>query len=622
LNLLHPGFILPVLISTSLGIFAACKERADQTKLASSSGPVNTRAHDQSSWSEFMVSAKSESLDISNRTIDGFEIFNRGPLAPSGFERVPLVLFRIFPELAKAVDGKWTFGEPDNELKDLGFFYDTRPGAENWPVPLGFTWTAPKDDGVSYMIRTCASCHVSRVDVNGKTVLLEGAGNNQMDFHGFADIWVQFVDRAFNQKNKESTKKKILEIVSSKPVDWFFKGQATFDNVGNRIVFDREKAAQQVELFKVNFDSIIEEIIAVNNDRVKVEANIGERFASAGHNAQSHKWGPLGIADSNSNGIHTMVYYHNKVNPSNQLPISTLFEGATKVRIPSVWGQNKRKAAQWTANVTKTFFRNTVAGMGFASNSAKDLNGLYLEVITQYIGALAPPKFISAIDQTKASRGKVVYEKAKCASCHVADHADLPGMPPVMHIGTSKNRMFSSTPGLGEVVVPQLWAVCSGNKSNATLEVTINGKSTKPCSVDPRTLMLPRDVDNTGYPSTPLDGIWARAPYLHNGSVPTLYHLMAKKNNTSLRPTRFRTGSQNYDQRLMGWEWQEKTTRDYKQIYDTKLDGFSNKGHEGTDVNGMWEHPDTKETFKLSWNVDDKEEAQALDDLLEYMKTF
>ncbi len=618
----HLGFFITLLTGTSLALVVACKPRNEGAKLAGDDSGNAGNVQSDASWSSFNVSAKSDSLNISNRTIDGYEIFNRGPLAPAGFERIPLVLFRIFPELAKAVDGKATFGEPDAPLKDLGFFYDTRPGGKDWPVPLGFTWTAPAtDNDVSYMIRTCASCHVSRVNVNGKIELLEGAGNSQMDFHGFADVWVQFVDRAFSPNKKDETKKKILEIISSKPVDWFFKGQTTFDPEGNRVVFDTAMAENQLKLFKKNFDSIIDTMIAINDDRVKVEANIGERFSTAGTKAQSHKWGPLGIADSNSNGIHTMVYYHNKARPDKELPISTLFKGATKVRIPSVWGQNKRKAAQWTANVPRTFFRNAVAGMGFASNSAKDLNGLYLEVITKYIGELQPPKFIGSIDQAKVARGKMVFENAKCASCHVADHADLPGMPPVMRIGTSTNRMFSSTPGLGEVVVPQLWAVCSGNKSNATLEVTINGKVSKPCDADPRALMLPRTAETTGYPSTPLDGIWVRSPYLHNGSVPTLFHLMAKKQNASLRPARFRTGSPNYDQKLMGWEWSEKTTKNPKAIYDTSLDGFSNAGHEGTDADGMWENPATKEKFKLSWNVDDKAEAEALNDLLEYMKT-
>ena len=33
-------------------------------------------------------------------------------------------------------------------------------------------------------------------------------------------------------------------------------------------------------------------------------------------------------------------------------------------------------------------------------------------------------------------------------------------------------------------------------------------------------------LDPQGYLAPPLDGIWATAPYLHNGSVPTLWHLL------------------------------------------------------------------------------------------------
>ena len=89
----------------------------------------------------------------------------------------------------------------------------------------------------------------------------------------------------------------------------------------------------------------------------------------------------------------------------------------------------------------------------------------------------------------------------------------------------------------------------------------------------------------------------------------------AVKNNT--------TQNSNYsgDYRTMEQEWSEKTTKNPKAIYDTSLDGFSNAGHEGTDADGMWENPTTKERFKLSWNIEDKAEAAALSDLLEYMKT-
>ena len=62
-----------------------------------------------------------------------------------------------------------------------------------------------------------------------------------------------------------------------------------------------------------------------------------------------------------------------------------------------------------------------------------------------------------------------------------------------------------------------------------------------------------------GYQAPPLDGIWATAPYLHNGSVPTLYHLL----KSSDRPARFRrppsTDFEHYDQVKVGWKFEPVT---------------------------------------------------------------
>ncbi len=45
----------------------------------------------------------------------------------------------------------------------------------------------------------------------------------------------------------------------------------------------------------------------------------------------------------------------------------------------------------------------------------------------------------------------------------------------------------------------------------------------------------PVNTERVGYQAPPLDGIWATAPYLHNGSVPTLHALLL----SSTRPARF-----------------------------------------------------------------------------------
>ena len=52
--------------------------------------------------------------------------------------------------------------------------------------------------------------------------------------------------------------------------------------------------------------------------------------------------------------------------------------------------------------------------------------------------------------------------------------------------------------------------------------------------------MKENKYDGLVYKERPLNGIWATAPYLHNGSVPTLWALLQIP---ELRPVQFRVGS-------------------------------------------------------------------------------
>ncbi len=65
----------------------------------------------------------------------------------------------------------------------------------------------------------------------------------------------------------------------------------------------------------------------------------------------------------------------------------------------------------------------------------------------------------------------------------------------------------------------------------------------------------PDDTERAGYQAPPLDGIWATAPYLHNGSVPTLHALL----ESSSRPRRFTrppsTDFEHYDTAHVGWKF-------------------------------------------------------------------
>lgn len=84
------------------------------------------------------------------------------------------------------------------------------------------------------------------------------------------------------------------------------------------------------------------------------------------------------------------------------------------------------------------------------------------------------------------------------------------------------------------------------------------------------------------YKARPLNGIWATAPFLHNGSVPNIYALLSPSSERK-RPDKFYLGSLNYDIIKMGYMTIEK---DGYFEFDTSIKGNSNKGHEFSDIKG------------------------------------
>jgi hypothetical protein len=75
------------------------------------------------------------------------------------------------------------------------------------------------------------------------------------------------------------------------------------------------------------------------------------------------------------------------------------------------------------------------------------------------------------------------------------------------------------------------------------------------------------------YKSRPLNGIWATAPYLHNGSVPNLYELLLPADQ---RTKTFSAGSAELDTKAVG-----QRTDVGPSTFDTSLPGNLNSGHDG-----------------------------------------
>lgn len=178
----------------------------------------------------------------------------------------------------------------------------------------------------------------------------------------------------------------------------------------------------------------------------------------------------------------------------------------------------------------------------------------YFPDVRAFILSLEPPKFPGPIDATLAARGRAVYDDA-CAKCHGVGASYRSRVIPLADIGTDPRLARH-----GQFATPFVrWFNRSFYGEVARLE--------------------PGD----GYVPPPLDGVWATAPYLHNGSVPTLRDLLLPPDQ---RPRTFYRGNDLYDPAAVGFvsDVAAEGTQRYTRI-DTTLEGNGNGGHVyGTDL--------------------------------------
>jgi len=179
--------------------------------------------------------------------------------------------------------------------------------------------------------------------------------------------------------------------------------------------------------------------------------------------------------------------------------------------------------------------------------------------IAHYIRSLETPCWdFTTLDASKMSRGQKVFE-ANCARCHG------------VHSGPDA-RYPNNVIALTEVGTDPMRAQRFRAQEAAALSASWFG--------------VPPFQSTGGYLSQPLVGIWARAPYFHNGSVPDLMAVL----DPTKRPTRWRrvgTGGElsDYDVERVGFRYEEvstpsdPSTREGRLVYDTTREGMSNAGH-------------------------------------------
>lgn len=215
----------------------------------------------------------------------------------------------------------------------------------------------------------------------------------------------------------------------------------------------------------------------------------------------------------------------------------------------SLWNQKQHEgfALHWDGletSLTETVQTGAI-GDG-ATRKSIDLAGL--ERVEQYITELDPPKFPFKVDQSLAAKGKPIFDQS-CASCHAFGGERTGSVIPQTEVGTDRHRL-------------DMWTQEAADTYNAYAEG------------------YDWDFDHLrktdGYVAVALDGLWLRAPYLHNGSVPSLQDLLKKPED---RTSVFYRGYDVYDPETVGFVSQGLAAERQGFKYDTQVVANSNQGH-------------------------------------------
>jgi len=217
-------------------------------------------------------------------------------------------------------------------------------------------------------------------------------------------------------------------------------------------------------------------------------------------------------------------------------------------RMVPLWNWNARKDFGLHRDGLNTslaeIFLNSGIGNG-ATNRTIDRVGLAR--LQTWIGGLKPPPYPFPIDRALAAQGEPIFQ-AQCAACH-AFGGEKTGQPiPIAWVGTDRHRFDS-------------WTIEARDGFNG---------------LDDYDWHYSHFRKTSGYMAQALDGLWARAPYLHNGSVPTLADLLRPP---AERPKTFRVGYDVYDQTRVGFVSDGPDAEAGGRLFDTALPGNANAGH-------------------------------------------
>ncbi len=425
-------------------------------------------------------------------------------------------------------------------------------------LPIGFSRERDRA-GAAWVGMTCGACHVGSIPYKGHALMIEGGG-------GMVDT--QSFDRDLSAA--------LAATVADDPA-----GLALFARFADRLA--TPEAGRP----------------ALHEALARVAAT---RAAFTAMNTPPHDHGP-GRVDALGVIMNALAATALN-NPANARAPDA------PVRLPWVWGSPSYTRVQYNGSISNAglgpLLRNigqTLGVYGTVDLTKSPMTGYAssvkiaeLDTLEALLRRLEPPKWpadiLPPIDAAKAQQGSAVFAQ-NCASCHQGGERNAAGLVPVTLVALDKvgtdpraARNFMTRPAETGILEGRPVAVFGGAPFGPRAgAATIVGHVSTAVAVQVpkeqlqaglaayRTATIADAAKLDSYKAVPLAGVWAGAPYLHNGSVANLSQLLTAPSERALR---FATGARDYDPAVVGYP---ADANGPGWVLDTALPGNSNAGH-------------------------------------------
>jgi len=461
-------------------------------------------------------------------------------------------------------DSSELFRHPEN-MRRYGYFYAEPSLAvlKHNPdgLPIGFAKSVDSKDQQAWVGPTCAACHSNRITYQGRNMIIDG-GPSQADFWQF-----------------------VLDVTDAL--------LATLEDDRKFQDFASQVGAESPNRLRIQMQDVASRRVAYNK-----------------RNAHRHK-----ITYGHGRVDAFGIIFNEVTSGAMHVPENAKVPDAP-VSYPFLWGTAQADLLQWNGVGDNTLAfvgpiaRNFGEVMGVLGRldidpvtRNADTSALYMGTreLEEIMTVLPPPRWPSSfppIDRERCNQGAEIFA-AHCHQCHgfLSKKHEMKNyrstMVPLWEVGTDhktavnavgkvKTSFFEGQPWLGNG--PPLPA--EANAFAVVGQVVIGSLDKYKYDIAANMLMpenmlqfyehardrgLLLRLPELHYKARPLNGIWATAPYLHNGSVPNLRQMLWMEE----RQDKFRTGCTEFDPVVVGYRQDCDNTTEL----DTSIEGNTNVGH-------------------------------------------